>query len=124
MLVFKLDKENVQKLQRQRETLIAQGMSESYPLQNSTSPKLCDAIGQLLSLNEATDVECDMEKENDMKRFVQLLEKSEKIVLQQYIHDIRSDDVMQKLKNAMPTINPSQNCLNWYLFNRYQFKQL
>ena len=90
MLVFKLDKENVQKLQeRQRETLIAQGMSESYPLQNSTSPKLCDAIGQLLSLNEATDVECDMEKENDMKLFVQFLERNEKIVLdllvQQYI---------------------------------------
>ena len=38
-------------------------------------------LGQLLLLNEATDVECDMEKENDMKRFVQFLERNEKIVL-------------------------------------------
>ena len=32
-----------------------------------------------------------------------------------YIHDIRSGDVTQKLKNMMPTINPSQNCLSWHL---------
>ena len=115
----KLDKEKAQKLQRQRETLIAQGASKSYPLQSSVSPKLYDAIGQLLLLSGATDEEFDMEKEQELKRFAQRLEKSEKAVLellaQRCNHDVRSDDVTQKLKNATPTINPSQSCLSWRL---------
>ena len=118
-VMTRLDKENVQKLQRQRETLIAQGVSESYPLQNSISPKLCDAIGQLLLLQDATDVEHDMEKENDMQKFAQRLQKSEKAALeslaQQRIHDVRNDDVAQKLKSALPQINPSMSCLSWRL---------
>ena len=99
----KLDKENAQKLQRQRETLIAQGASESYPLQNSVSPKLCDAIGQLLLLSEATEIEHDVEKEREAKRLAQLLEKNEKLALeslaQQRVHDARNDDVAQTLKS-------------------------
>ena len=114
-VMTRLDKENVQKLQRQRETLIAQGISESYPLQNSISPKLYDTIGQLLLLQDATDVEYDMEKENDIQKFAQYLQKNEKTVLellvQQYIHDVPNDDVAQKLKNMLPQINPSMNCL-------------
>ena len=39
-VIMKLDKESVQKLQRQRETLIAQGIDGRYPFQNSMSPKL------------------------------------------------------------------------------------
>ena len=62
-VMTKLDKDNIQKLQRQRETLIAQGISKSYPFQNSISPKLYDTIGQFLLLQEATDIEYDMEKE-------------------------------------------------------------
>ena len=54
-VMTRLDKENVQKLQRQRETLIAQGISESYPLQNSISPKLYDTIGQFLLLMKKTE---------------------------------------------------------------------
>ena len=81
-VMTRLDKENVQKLQRQRETLIAQGISESYPLQNSISPKLYDTIGQLLLLQDATDVEYDMEKENDIQKFAQYLQKNEKTVLE------------------------------------------
>ena len=106
--IAKLDEENIQKLQRQRETLIAQGASKSYALQNSVSPKLYaplydyDAIGQLSILNGATDEEF-VEKEQELKRFAQRLEKSEKSVLellaQQYIHDVRNDDITQKLKN-------------------------
>ena len=46
-----------------------------------------------------------MEKENDMKRFAQFLERNEKTVLdllvQQYIHDVRNDDITQKFKNMM-----------------------
>ena len=80
-VMTRLDKENVQKLQRQRETLIAQGISDSYPFQNSISPKLYDTIGQFLLLQEATDVEYDMEKETDMKKFAQYLERNEKTVL-------------------------------------------
>ena len=78
-VMTRLDKENVQKLQRQRETLIAQGISESYPLQNSISPKLYDTIGQFLLLQDATDIEYDMEKENDIQKFAQRLQKSETI---------------------------------------------
>ena len=37
-VMTRLDKENAQKLQRQRETLIAQGVSDSYPFQSSISP--------------------------------------------------------------------------------------
>merc|ERR1711871_333071 len=74
-VMTRLDKENVQKLQRQRETLIAQGISDSYPFQNSISPKLYDTIGQFLLLQEATDVEYDMEREHDVQRFAQFLEK-------------------------------------------------
>ena len=81
-VMTRLDKENVQKLQRQRETLIAQGISESYPLQNSISPKLCDTIGQFLLLQDATDIEYDMEKENDMQKFAQHLQKNEKTALE------------------------------------------
>ena len=95
-VIAKLDKESIQKLQRQRETLIAQGASKSYPLQNSVSPKLYDAIGQLSLLNGATDEEFDMEKEQELKRFAQRLEKSEKAALellaQQRIHGVRDDD--------------------------------
>ena len=104
----RLDKESVQKLQRRRETLIAQGVSESYPLQNSISPKLCDAVGRLLLLQDATDVERDMEKESDTQKFAQRLQKSEKTALellaQQRVHDVRSDDVAQKLKSMLPQI--------------------
>ena len=37
------------------------------------------------------------------------------LLVQQYIHDIRNDDVAQKLKNMIPAIDPSKSCLNWYL---------
>ena len=118
-VMTKLDKDNIQKLQRQRETLLAQGIAKNYPFQNSISPKLYDTIGQFLLLQEATDIEYDMEREHDVQRFAQFLEKNEKTVLdllvQQYIHDVRNDDVAQKLKNMMPSINPSHNCLAWYL---------
>ena len=80
-VITKLDKDNVQKLQRQRETLVAQGISGNYPLQNSTSPKLYDTIAQLLLLSDATEVEYDMDKEEDVKRFVVFLQKNEKIVV-------------------------------------------
>ena len=50
-------------------------------------------------------MEYDMEKESDMKRFAQFLERNEKTVLdllvQQYIHDVRNDDITQKFKNMM-----------------------
>ena len=52
-------------------------LSENYPLQNSISTKLYDTIGQFLLLNEATDIEFDMEKEHELKRFAQLLEINE-----------------------------------------------
>ena len=75
-------------------TSVASCNNKNWPM---ASPKLCDAIGQLLLLQEATDVECDMEKESDMKRFAQLLERNEKTALdllaQQRIHDVRSDDI-------------------------------
>ena len=83
----KLDKEKAQKLQRQRETLIAQGASKtkSYALRSKQRfPKALwrNWSTRLSLLNGATDEEFDMEKEQELKRFVQYLVKSEKVVLE------------------------------------------
>ena len=61
--ITKLDRESVKKLQSQRETLLAQGIADRYPIQNSISTKLYDTVALFLLLNKTIDTVYDMENE-------------------------------------------------------------
>ena len=68
-VITKLDKDSVQRLQRQRETLIAQNISDRYPFQNSIFLNFYDTVAQLLLLNDTIEKEYTMEDDNDMTSF-------------------------------------------------------
>ena len=50
---------------QQRETLLAQGIANCYPLQNSIITKLFDTVALFLLLNETIDTVYDMENKRN-----------------------------------------------------------
>ena len=79
--ITKLDRDSAKKLQQQRETLLAQGIANYYPLQNSISTKLFDTVALFLLLNKTIDTVYDMENEEDLKKFATYLKENERTVM-------------------------------------------